>query len=385
MDELRLKVMVWSGIYKLHTKNRFLGICHDVYRVIMILYISIYTVQHLVFFCMNFIRGDTIEWQAGITFLTMLIMVVKVITIYTHPENIDEIHDLIKDPMFAANCEEDENVIKKNECHIGLFIKITYISLSVVLVLWVALFIVTRVLDETVIPPSYFPFDTNPWPQYLIATFVETVGSALWVGFGHLSIDCSVGCYYARATAQLRIIRYHLEHLFDNNGSQRHFQYKDVLDRSLDEKFVSYVRRYQNVNRLVGNVNDTFKWGIAFHFLTVTTCITLCVYKMSTNDIFSLDVALMSSAFCLYQIQNYMYCFCGDLVKSESDQVCTSMYFSDWTVVSPRFRRMMLIAMTRWARPIEPSVTIVPISLTTFASILRFSYTLYTMMKTRTM
>ncbi|XP_028163559.1 uncharacterized protein LOC114355096 [Ostrinia furnacalis] len=385
MDELRLKVMVWSGIYKLHTKNRFLGICHDVYRVIMILYISIYTLQHLIFFCMNVIRGDAIEWQVAVFSLTMLNMVIKVITIYTHTENIDEIHDLIKDPMFAATCKEDKDVIKKNEYHIGLFIRITYVGLLVCMILWVASIIFNRVVDDTAIPPSYFPFATNPWPQYIFATFMETVGSILWVGFGHFSIDCSVGSYYGRAAAQLRIIRYHLEHLFDNGGAQGRFQYKDVLDKSLDEKFVYYVRRYQNVDRLIGSVSDAFNWGIAFHFATVTTCISLCVYRMSSKDFFSLDVFFMFATFCLYQMQNYMYCYCGDLVKNESDQVCTSMYFSDWLAVSPRFRRKILIAMTRWARPIEPRVTIVPISLTTFASILRFSYTLYTMMKTRTM
>nr|BAR43481.1 putative olfactory receptor 39 [Ostrinia furnacalis] len=385
MDELRLKVMVWSGIYKLHTKNRFLGICHDVYRVLMILYMSIYTVQHFVFIYMNVTRGDAINWQVAVFSIGMLNMVVKGITIYMHPESIDEIHDLIKDPMFAATCKEDEDIIKKNEYHIGLFIKITYVTLTVCLFFWVASIIVTRLVDDTAMPPSYFPFATNPWPQYIIATFVETVGSVLWFGYGHFSIDCSVACYYGRATAQLRIIRYHLEHFFDNGGAQGRFQYKDVVDRSLDEKFVYYVQCYQYVNRMIDNVSDAFNWGIAFHLCIVTTGMGMCVFIISTRDIFSLDMLFTVTIFVLLLLQNFMYCYCGDLVKSESDQVCTSMYFSDWTAVSPRFRRKMLIAMTRWARPIEPRVTIVPISLTTFASILRFSYTLYTMMKTRTM
>ncbi|KAL0840540.1 hypothetical protein ABMA28_015758 [Loxostege sticticalis] len=376
MDVLRHKVLVWAGIYKFHSDNFYLGVCHDVYRVLVIVMISLFSFQHIIYIYLCAVRGDDIQWNVVVLLITLMSFIVKLVTVYVHSKDIDEIHDLIKASMFGPTCTEDENILKKSEKQINILLKIAYINLAVLNVSWIFFTIGHRLKNESAVIPSYFPFDTNPWSGYLLAFLLEWVILSIWCGFALFSIDCSLACYNIRAASQLNIINYHLERMFDDVRvqSQKHFQYKDLLDRSLNHKFIYYVQRYQNIHRFIDNVNTAFSGGTAFQFFSVTACLSYCVYKMSLLVLY-------------YQVQNFLYCYFGNLVKSESDLVCTSMYFSDWTSASPRFRRQMLTRRdrARWARPITPRVSIVPVTLATFEEILRLSYTFYTIMKSRNM
>ncbi|KAL0892342.1 hypothetical protein ABMA27_015484 [Loxostege sticticalis] len=288
--------------------------------------------------------------------------------------------------MFGPICAEDENILKKSEKRINLLLKTVYINVTVLNISWDIFTIGHRMMNESAVIESYYPFDTNPWPGYLIAFLIEWATCAR-CGYGHALIDCSVACYYIRAATQLKIVKHHLEHMFDDIKVQRQkrYQYKDLLDRSLNYKFIHCVQRYQNVHRLIDTVNIAFNGGTAFQFFSVTACLSFCIYKMSYTDIFSVEFQFASTLVLYYQLQNFLYCYFGNLVENESDLVCTSMYFSDWPSASPRFRRQMLIAMARWARPITPRVSIVPVTMATFEATVRLSYTLYTVLKSRSM
>ncbi|KAL0892343.1 hypothetical protein ABMA27_015484 [Loxostege sticticalis] len=387
VDALRHNVLVWGGIYKLHTKKYYLGVCHDVYRVFVIVMLILVNIQHIIYIYLRAIRGEDVPWDIILLVITMIDLIIKVVTINIHSKQIDEIHDLIKAPMFDPTCTEDKIILKKNEKQINVLLKTVYINVTVLNISYNIYTIGQRVKDESAVIPAYYPFDTNPWSGYLLAFLFEWASMSLWCGYGLALIDCSVACYYTRAATQLKIVNYHLERLFDDVKIQNHkrFQYKDVLDRSLNLKFIYYIQRYQNVYRLIDTVNTAFKGGIAFQFFSVTVCLSFCIYKMSYSDIFSVEFQFALALVLHYQLHNFLYCYFGNLVEHESELVCTSMYFSDWPSASPRFRRQMLIAMARWARPITPRVSIVPVTMATFESTVRLSYTLYTVLKSRSM
>ena len=84
-------------------------------------------------------------------------------------------------------------------------------------------------------------------PRFTCSILLE-VAPLLWIGYGHLALDGLVATYYAQAEVQLKIIKYNLEHLFDNNGAARRFGvYGDVADRDLRGRFIHYVQRYEAV------------------------------------------------------------------------------------------------------------------------------------------
>ncbi|KAL0840544.1 hypothetical protein ABMA28_015762 [Loxostege sticticalis] len=387
MDVLRHKVLVWAGIYKLHTENYYLGVCHDVYRALVIVMIILFTIQHIIYIYLSAIREDDIPWDVVIVVISTINLIIKLVTVHIHSKEIDEIHVLIKAPIFDPTCTEDETILKKTEKQISMLLKVVYIDVTVLNITWDIYKIGQRMTNESAVIESYFPFNTNPWPGYLLAFLYEWWIIIIWLGYGFLSLDCSIAIYYTRAATQLKIVNYHLEHMFDyvKVQSQKRFQYKDLVDRSLNLKFIHFVQRYQNIHRLINTVNIAFSEGTAFQFFSATVGIGFCLYKMTYTELFSAEFQLAFALVLIYQMQNFMYCYFGNKVESESDLVCTSMYFSDWPSASPRFRRQMLIAMARWARPITPRVSIVPVTMATFEEILRHSYTFYTIMKSRNM
>lgn len=78
---------------------------------------------------------------------------------------------------------------------------------------------------------------------------VLEVVPVLWVGYGHLALDCVAATYYSQIRAQLKIIKYNLEQLFDDDVVEMDNQvsYKDVLDKTLLHKFAYYVKRYDRL------------------------------------------------------------------------------------------------------------------------------------------
>lgn len=64
------------------------------------------------------------------------------------------------------------------------------------------------------------------------------------------------------------------------------------------------------------------------------------------------------------------YIYCNYYIVLQSFFVNDSLYASDWTSLSPKFRKQMSIAMARWAQYLKPCAAyIIPLSLTTFIGV----------------
>ncbi|XP_049866236.1 putative odorant receptor 19b [Pectinophora gossypiella] len=167
--------------------------------------------------------------------------------------------------------------------------------------------------------PSYIPFDTSTWNSFCLANILDKC-TVFWIGYSYFTIDVLIGNYYALARVQLRIINYNLERLF---------------------------HPYQR---------DTDSFSMSFIYLIIF--------------------------YLFMQFQIIVYCFFAGFVDHESRFVATSVYMSDWQSLSPRFRRLLAIAMTRWIIPITPKVSgVIPLSPATFVTVTRAAYTLYTVLK----
>nr|QMS80330.1 odorant receptor [Histia rhodope] len=116
-------------------------------------------------------------------------------------------------------------------------------------------------------------------------------------------------------------------------------------------------------------------------FCGSTGIVCAVVYKMTGIPFNTTFIYLALYLGCLL-LELYIYCYYGTLLMNESLLVNDSIYLSNWTSLSPRFRRIILIAMTRWSRPMTPTAAgLVSISLKTFVSVLRLSYSIYTIIK----
>lgn len=81
---------------------------------------------------------------------------------------------------------------------------------------------------------------------------IET-SPVFWVGYGHIALDLVISTYYHQAQVQLKIIKYNLKHICDSihvhdgHEDSKNFQYKDVVDANIQNRFIHYVQRYEKV------------------------------------------------------------------------------------------------------------------------------------------
>ncbi|CAH0407683.1 unnamed protein product [Chilo suppressalis] len=134
--------------------------------------------------------------------------------------------------------------------------------------------------------------------------------------------------------------------------------------------------------RFINEINNALNLGLTMNFMTLSLALCLIIYYMTSAPVFSFEFAFMFSALIVLQFENFLYSYHGQLVQNESDSVNTAIYCSDWLSVSPKFRRLILIAMCRWHYRLIPRVlNIIPISFSTLLWITRTNYTIYTLLK----
>nr|QEE82766.1 odorant receptor 48 [Conogethes pinicolalis] len=325
-------------------------------------------------------------------------LIFKAITMYTKQKRLQRVHELIKDPILGAKTQNDLKWIQKNNEIMLRMNKFAIYGVCATFFLWLLSFILTRLEDhENAVIPSYVPFDTKSTMGYSIGVFCE-VSPTLWIGFAHLGWDCIVATYYSQGTTQLKIIKQNIEHIFDNDGinednfsidqnsSMERFQYIDEMDGNIRVQFIYIVERYRKVAWYINEISAIFDKSMSIQFFSTSVTSCLVVYRMSSMSLVSVMFLYMAIILVLFQMQSFLYCFFGHLVEHESLSISDAVYFSDWVSVSPRFRREVLIAMTRWGQPLTPRVSsIVPVTLTTFVSIVNLSYRLYAVMKSTQM
>ncbi|XP_075970369.1 odorant receptor 4-like [Anticarsia gemmatalis] len=310
---------------------------------------------------------------------------VKIVTFNLQISRINKINKLIKDPIFGGNSAMDEELLLNNQRGMQRLYKIINISVSIAGLFWPASHFFKRYQNANAAVPSYVPFDTDTWSKFTISVLFEVV-PLLWIGYGHLAFDCVMSAYYAQAEVQLKIIKHNLEHLFYANvhATAENFKYRDESDGDLKQRFIYYVQRFEKLAWYAKEIDTVFGPIMSFEFLSSSVIMCMVVYLMSFTPVASIPFMFMVVLLLITSTQVFLYCYFGNLVQYESQSIVNSVYLSDWVSVSPKFRRLLLIAMQRWSRTLAPKVSgIVPLSLSTFVSIIRSAYSMYAVLGTR--
>ncbi|KAJ2947100.1 hypothetical protein O0L34_g16449 [Tuta absoluta] len=314
-------------------------------------------------------------------------LIAKLIAINLGRARLEQLRELMNDPIFAPRSEKDEELLLENRDTFRSLTKRVIIGICCSASLWSLSAIFTRMMDPNFVVPIYVPFSTDTWPRFFLTIAMEH-GPICWIGFGHLALDILIGCHYAQATVQLKIIRYNMEHFCDSdkatdieNGSA--YQYLDEVDETIKERLAHYVDRYGKVIWFVSEATGVFDIAISTQFLTTSSVICLVIYKLSLAQPGSVEFIFLVAYFFVLQLQVVLYCFFGELLMTQSNFVMGSAYKSEWLLLSPKFRKQLLLAMTRWNIPLTPRVAgVIPLGLNTFITLVRGAFNLFTVLKT---
>nr|AXY87894.1 odorant receptor 7 [Subpsaltria yangi] len=76
-----------------------------------------------------------------------------------------------------------------------------------------------------------------------------------------------------------------------------------------------------------------------------------------------------------------IYCACGHIICEQTASIQEHFYSVDWTDCTKRFRRNLLVAITRSKKPVTITAgKFYPVDLIMFTSIMKASYSCFTML-----
>nr|QZH55129.1 odorant receptor 33 [Achelura yunnanensis] len=366
-------------------RNPTKALLYDLYRAFTLIILILYDVQHMIFI-VQVIGNVEYLIDSFTVLITSMNVTIKLFLVNLNSRRFERLHDIINDDIFSASSIKDEEIMGENKKELEKLAKIIYTTIAIIAVCWLTAPFLKKLSDGHVTLTAYFPFDTNNWFGFTCANIWITF-IIVWVGYGHMTLNILLVGYYSQVKVQLSIIKQHLEHMADDDidltETRNHTIYLDNANDNWDvqKKFVKLVNKYEKIVWFYNEVELLLNKPMLVQFCGSTGIICAVVYKMTGMSVNATFIYLILYLGCLV-LELYIYCYYGTLMNNESIFVNDSVYQSNWTSLSPRFRRQLLIAMTRWSRPLTPKAAgLVSINLNTFVSVMRLSYSIYTILK----
>nr|WCC57608.1 odorant receptor 24.1 [Papilio polytes] len=375
------RYLVMTGCYKIMDKptSKMKETLHTCYRITVSVIYLIFLSQHVI----RLIQAKVIN---TLVFLTLMNSECKVLTINIRNARIEHIIEVIKGSVFAARNKYQEELVQRNAVSMLRVLRMNLCVSMSCSVLWMIFPLMIR-LSGQVRFSMYYPFETDRLPVFIsVVVYVALI--VHWVSLFTLSIDCIIVSLYMQAQLQSQMLRDNLTHLGDVEDDDEDDKmtvkmYRDVESTRFKNIFyrrlVMCKKRHELIVWLVDEIESIFGTPMVLQILVMAWIICMTIYKIAAIDILSVEFLAMIVYLSCILFQLFIYCYFGTQLKDESEFVNQSIYESDWPAVSPRLRRSLLIMMERCYRPIAPCIAyIVPMSLDTFISVVKFSYSLYT-------
>ncbi|KAH9632208.1 hypothetical protein HF086_015240 [Spodoptera exigua] len=282
---------------------------HNVYRFVSCSLIVTYNLQHV-------IRVIQVRHSTNLIVDTLFILLTTLNTLgkqaafNLRSRRIDGIINIINGPTFAASRPYHVEVLKQNALVMSRLLTLYHGAIFTCASLWTVFPVVNRSLGKEVEFTGYFPFDTTGTLAFSLALAYMSV-LITFQAYGNVTMDCTIVAFYAQAKIQLKMLRYNLEQLV-------------------------YVRSPLSVARFTKEVESIFGEAMVVQFFVMAWVICMTVYKIVGSEL-----------------------------------VNQSIYCSDWLILSPRFRRQLLVMMQCCGRPLAPRTAyVIPMSLDTYIHVM---------------
>ncbi|XP_063532041.1 odorant receptor Or1-like [Cydia strobilella] len=362
---------------------------HTAYRAVVWFLVIIYNLQHVI----RVIQArHSMEQVVNTLFvlLTTLNTLGKQMTFTSRVERMDRLIGTIQGSLFTACNAYDEKVLRSNAWIMSRLLMMYHGSVYLCGVMWGISPLVTKLSGEVELT-GYFPFDTSGWIGFGIAVAFNTIVITLQA-YAHGTMDCTIVSLHAQTKTQLQMLRNSLEHLVDPVGETereicvRSTVYRDIEDPAfglvLKKRLTRCVEHYKLIVWFHNEVEAVFAEALMVQFFVAAWVICMTVYKIVGLSLLSAEFFSMFVYLGVMMAQLFIYCYYGTQVKAESEFINHSICRCDWVSLSPRFRALLLILMSRGMRPVAPRIAhIIPMSLETYISVLRSSYTLFTFLE----
>ncbi|XP_076377263.1 odorant receptor 4-like isoform X1 [Megalopta genalis] len=211
---------------------------------------------------------------------------------------------------------------------------------------------------------TWLPFDHTPAMMYCLVylhhTIVNIVCLTSTAAYDSLYAGLLVHIY-----SQFEILRHRLHNIHRNEN--------DLVKHC--------AHHHDQIYKFASMVNDEFKSVTFVQFLVSTAILCFDLYQLTQTELDTdlADTVLYASC-TLMQI--FYFCWFGNEVKLKSLEVPDMIFESEWTSLSDKTKKILLLMMRRGMVPIEfTSLHIVSVNLETFKVMVKTSYSVFNLLQ----
>nr|UEN71191.1 olfactory receptor 8 [Gregopimpla kuwanae] len=235
--------------------------------------------------------------------------------------------------------------------------------------------------NETIRPLVYPGFDIFVDPQkspnYEII-FCTTCAAAS-VRYTVTIAACNLAAVFVSHTCgQIQIVISRLERLFDGIDGEQNGE-------KLQERISSLIQCHVNSLRLSARIDDVLQEICLIEVIAATFVICLLEYHllMGWSNSETVSIITFFALLLSYIFNIFIFCYIGELLKEQCNQVGTSTYLIDWYRLPGKtgLAIVMIIAMSNYPRKITAG-RMMDLSITSFGMIMKTSAAYLNMIRT---
>ncbi|XP_070521987.1 odorant receptor 82a-like [Cardiocondyla obscurior] len=374
---INFKALRFCGVWKERKDdNMCVGLLHSCYRYAIFLLIYEFTIFDVVevIRTRNRVQELTEGLFLGLTFITLC---VKYANFLLRKNELLDLLNCLREKMCQPR-NATERLIKEEHNRRAKWSTITFMMISYATGIGLMITPALGLLKgERILPvKSFIPYSITNIFSYLV-TYLQQFLVVFYAVMLNVSFDCLVYGFTIQACAQLELICYRLTDTLKKTSN-----ISSGLKLESKTAIVECVRHHLLVKILVKKVRTLFIWTIMIFFSSSLLIVCTSIFILSKKKLLSFEFFSMLMYLSGILLQLYYYCWYGNELELKSKNVASAVYFSDWTMVTPKNRKLLMLIMISSEKGIMLSYHgIFTLSLNTFTWICRTSYSAYNVLQ----
>ncbi|CAH1374427.1 unnamed protein product [Tenebrio molitor] len=381
---VNLRVMKACHLYPPETHTRLFKIL--AYIMHFLLVIPVPTLGVLYVLLEDDLNMERVNYNAGFLAQTAC-FITKLLPFVRYGRRIKKCIHFFESPLFAVVKEEHKKIM--NKC-----IKVCQRNTRIFL------FCVAGGVTSWATKPFFWEgrnFPVDIWLPFSVTTDI-TIYCTLYffiatgVYFASLAtgvIDPLIAGLAYHATSQIKILKDNLQHLSEyadeeitKSGIKNQSEQEQLKSNIIYNKIQQSVNHHDAILRFVKEYEECFSSSVFSQFAASVFVICFSCLQLSKIESLGYYFVQLVMYFSVILAQIYFYCYYGSTLSEESNSLTNAIYMSNWYNFDEKSKKALIILMERSKNPILVTAgKILDLSLETFATILRRSYSLLAVLK----
>ncbi|KAL0901045.1 hypothetical protein ABMA27_006374 [Loxostege sticticalis] len=305
--------------------------------------------------------------------------VAKQAVFHADARRIDRIITGLNQTLFNQPIESHRSQLRGTALSAARLLRVYYSTAVATCVLWIIFPVVYKLRGHRIEFPFWTFVDYNQPVMFVVVLFHSFYATNL-VAVGNTTMDAFIATVLFQCKTQLRILRMNFETLPERaqelSKETQNANYNKILTKLLFE----CIQHFQKIAETMELLQSVFGLAVLVQFTVGGWILCMAAYKIV--NVLSLEFASTTLFIVCILTELFLYCYYGNEVTVESDRMVESIYVMEWLHAPVRFKKSLVLMMERAKRPLRPAAgLIIPLSLNTFVTILRSSYTFYAVLR----